>query len=105
MWPFRPDLNFREGLGLALLILSAALTPVAWMTDRMLWVVAGLLAILGAVLFYSTRIVKRLEDDAKEGGEASGSYTGPKMSGDVHNYSGWRSGGRSETMDGGDADD
>lgn len=71
----------------------------AWATSRLLWAVCGLLFLLGAALFYTQRMVDREIASAKEGSEAAGHYTGPKMHGDVHNYSGWRSGGRSETMD------
>ncbi len=83
MWPFSVELNAREAIGLVLLIISIALAPVAWMTSRLLWVVAGLLFVLGAVLLYSDRILKREAESTKEGDEAHGPYTGPKMSGDV----------------------
>jgi len=99
MWPFKSDLRTREAIGLSLFVLSIALTPVAWATSRLLWAVCGLLFLLGAALFYTQRMVDREIASAKDGGEAASRYTGPKMSGDVHNYSGWRSGGRSETMD------
>lgn len=99
MWPFKSDLRIREVIGLPLIVLSVALTPVAWATSHILWVVCGVLFLLGGVLFYAQRIVDREMASAKEGGEAASHYTGPKMSGDVYNYSGWRTGGRSGTMD------
>ena|SRR5688500_1523959 len=99
MWPFSVSINLREALGLFLIFVGLVLVPVGWMWSRQLWLVAGLIWLLGVLLFFSERIMKRVEEDAKEGGEAGGSHRMP-LPGDVHNYSGWRHGGRSENMDG-----
>ena len=86
----------RELIGIVLIIVSVALTPVAWMHSRILWSVSGLLLILGAILFYTERMTRRAIELEKHETGGSGSPVVPR---DIHNYSGWRTGGRSETMD------
>jgi hypothetical protein len=88
-------MSFREVIGIVLIIVTVAVTPVAWMHSRMLWLVSGLLLILGAVLFYTERMTGRAIELEKYETGGSGSAV-PR---DIHNYSGWRTGGRSETMD------
>lgn len=96
---------WRELLGLALVTAGLVLTPVAWITSRILWLVAFALMVAGAYLFFSARVLRRMERDRREG-TAGSADVGRPMPTDIHNYTGWRSGGRSETMDntGGDAD-
>jgi len=89
-------MNLRELIGFVLIVVSVALTPVAWMFSRILWVVCGLLLVLGTALFYTERMTRRAIELEKHGTGGSGSPGVPK---DIHNYSGWRTGGRSETMD------
>jgi hypothetical protein len=88
-------MSFRELIRVVLIIVSVALTPVAWMHSRILWLVSSLLLILGAVLFYTERMTRRAIELEKH--ETGGS--GSPVPRDIHNYSGWRTGGRSETMD------
>lgn len=92
-------MNFREVVGLVLMIIGAALVPVAWITSRQLWAVAGVMFVIGALLFYTKRMEARAAELEKEGGSSTSGHGVPK---DLHNYSGWRTGGRSETMDGDD---
>lgn len=96
---FMEDMNFREGIGLVLIVVGAALVPVAWMTSRQLWAVAGVMIVIGAFLFYTKRMDARAAELEKEGGSST---SGRGVPADIHNYSGWRTGGRSETMDGDD---
>lgn len=92
-------INARETLGFTLIVAALILVPVAWATSRMLWFAAFLLLVLGSVLFWSERMARRLEaSEAEPGGTGSGGQC-RAMPTDIHNYTGWRSGGRSETMD------
>lgn len=91
-------MSIRETLGLALIILGLVLTPVAWATSRELWLLAFGLFALGAGLFVTERIQRRMAKAERDGGGDGGS-SGRAMPTDIHNYTGWRSGGRSETMD------
>jgi len=101
-------MNFRETAGFVLIVVGLVLVPAAWVFSRLLWLLAFLLLVIGAALFYTARIRKREEAIEREGG-GSGCHR-PAMPTDIHNYTGWRSGGRSETMDsssesgGGDGD-
>jgi hypothetical protein len=75
------------------------------MWSRLLWLVALSLLIVGTFLFFTNRMLNRereLEKEAPTGGDYR-----PAVPSDVHNYTGWKHGGRSETMDsdsGGDGD-
>lgn len=102
-------MTLREVLGLALLVIAITLVPVGWYASRMLWFLSLIGVILGAALFYTERRLKREAQIEKERLGGGTSY-GPAVPTDIHNYTGWRSGGRSETMDnsfgsgGGEAD-
>ena len=92
-------MNFRETIGLLLIITALILVPVAWAFSRLLWALAITLLFAGAILFYTERVRKREEKTEKESGGASCHGTSAAVPTDIHNYTGWRSGGRSETMD------
>jgi hypothetical protein len=91
-------MSLREALGLALIILGLVLTPVAWTTSRSLWLLAFVLFAVGGGLFMTDRIYRRMVKADREGGTGGGGSSGSPMPTDIHNYTGWRSGGRSETM-------
>ncbi len=93
------NLNFREAVGLLLVVAGLVLVPVAWAFSRLLWLLAFVLLMAGAMLFYTDRRIKREAKLEKEGGGSSCSGSGKPMPTDIHNYTGWASGGRSETMD------
>ena len=90
-------MSIREILGMALVVVALVVVPVAWIASRWLWMVSFFALVLGVSLFFSARNMRRLEESEKMGGGSS--TTGTPMPTDVHNYTGWRSGGRSETMD------
>lgn len=99
----------REIFGLVLIAIALVLIPVAWVASRVLWFVAFAMFVGGAFLVFSDRVTRRLAEAEKEGSGSAGP-SGRAMPTDIHNYTGWRSGGRSETMgnsshagDGGDA--
>ncbi len=89
-------MNIREVLGFILIVVGVSLIPVAWMFSRLLWMIVFTVLFFGIYLFYTERMSKKEEKLEKESG---GGAPGSVMPGDIHNYSGWASGGRSETMD------
>lgn len=108
MWLKGTELSFREGIGLFLAVVGAALVPLGWIISAKILVVAGILFGVGAVLFYSQRRIKREEEIEKE--SSGGGGTGHAVPKDIHNYTGWRSGGRRDDFEstsgssGGDSD-
>jgi len=89
--------NFREWLGLVVLVLSVALVPVGRYVSRLLWAASFVGVCVGVWLLYPERMLRREAQAESEGGGAK--LTGREMPGDIHNYSGWRSGGRSESFE------
>jgi hypothetical protein len=92
-------MSIRELFGLALIFAGLVLTPVAWTTSRTLWLLSFLLFAVGGALFMTDRILRRMAKSDRESGGRSGP-AGQPMPTDIHNYTGWRSGGRSDSMDG-----
>lgn len=66
------------------------LVPVAWAFSRLLWLLAFLLLAVGAALFYT----ERKREEALEKEADGGACHGTAVPTDIHNYTGWRSGGR-----------
>ena len=91
-------MSAREVIGLTLIIVALVLVPAAWITSRLLWLASFLALVAGVILFFSARVQRRMEK-SEEGASSCGSSGGRAMPTDIHNYTGWRSGGRSETMD------
>ena len=96
----------RESIGLFLIVVALVLVPVAWTTSRLLWLVAFLTLMVGGVMFFSARVRRRLEnaEESEAPGRCSTTSSRPVPT-DIHNYTGWRSGGRSETMDAAEGSD
>ena len=100
-------MNIREALGLLLIIAALVLVPAAWAFSNLLWALAFVLLVVGAGLFYTERVIKKEEKLEKESrGSCQGVHAMPT---DIHNHTGWRSGGRSgsfesESSGGADAD-
>lgn len=95
-------MTIRELIGLASLIAGTALVPLGWIVSHKILLISALLFFVGLVLFYTERMIKKEELQAKEG-VSSGSY-GSHAPGDIHNYTGWRTGGRTEPFDSGSSD-
>ncbi len=88
--------TFKEWSGLVLTVVGLLLIPVGWAFSRAVWLVGfGLLA-LGLWMFYTLRICRR-ERKLEEG--VGHQQTVGDSPTDIHNYSGWQHGGRSQTMD------
>jgi len=93
------NLNRREAAGLLLIVAGLVLMPVAWAFSRLLWALCGVLLAAGVLLFYTERRMRREAQLSRDAVSSSGSGTGSPVPNDIYNYTGWRSGGRSETMD------
>ncbi|MFZ2163045.1 MAG: hypothetical protein WAW02_12575 [Sideroxyarcus sp.] len=97
----------REIVSLGFLIVGLAIVPLGWIVSHNILLLAGLLLGVGAWLFYTERMLKKEEQLAKEG-TGSGNYGHP-VPGDINNSTGWRTGGRTESLEsifegGGDGD-
>ena len=87
----------RKILGLVFIAITLVLIPVAWVSSRAVWFVAFAMFAGEFVLFFSGRVYRCIEVSEKEG--SGGLETsGRAMPTDIHNYTDWRSGGRSESM-------
>jgi len=98
-------MSLREALGLAFIVVGLALTPVAWTTSRIWWLLVFTLLVIGCSLFVTDRVYRRMMRSERDGGVGRSATSGRSTPTDIHNYSGWRSGGRSETMDDGPGGD
>lgn len=89
--------TFRAWSGLALIIAGLLLLPAAWAFSRTLWLASFSLIAAGLWLFETYRIRRRsVRHEQETGGKSSVGRDTPT---DIHNYTGWKQGGRSETMD------
>lgn len=90
-------MTVRETIGLLLLVSGIAMAPLGWIVSHKLLIVSAALISVGAALFYTARMVKRDEALEREA-SSSGSYS-PAVPTDIHNYTGWRTGGRTDPLD------
>lgn len=90
-------MNILESFGLVLIVAALFLVPVAWAFSPLLWALSFLLLVVGAWLFYTERVMRKEERLEKEAGGSG--LSGRAMPNDIHNYTGWRSGGRSESFE------
>lgn len=92
--------KLREALGLVVAIVGVALVPIGWYFSRFLWILAVVLFVAGLLLLLTDRVLKS-EREIENTPAAYAPPVRPGVPGDVHNYSGWRDGGRS--LGGGDS--
>lgn len=92
----------REFVGLVFLIGGVAVVPLGWIVSHKILLFAALFLGVGAWLFYTARMLKREEQLAKE--STHGGNYGQPMPGDLHNYTGWRTGGRTQPLDSGSSE-
>ncbi|MGE0644623.1 MAG: hypothetical protein AB7P24_13225 [Nitrospira sp.] len=79
------------------MIFGLILVPAAWAFSRALWLLAFCAFAGGIWLFYTERNIRKDDELAQLSGH--GSSHGRETPSDVHDYTGWSRGGRSETMD------
>ncbi|HET9216921.1 MAG TPA: hypothetical protein VFR18_08080 [Terriglobia bacterium] len=92
----------REIAGLVIAVVAVALIPIGWYFSRTIWIIAFVFAVAGLLLMFTKRLMKS-ERDIENTPSAYSPPVRPSVPGDVHNYSGWRDGGRS--LGGGDSAD
>jgi protein-S-isoprenylcysteine O-methyltransferase Ste14 len=90
-------MSIREIVGLILIIAGAAVTPLGWIVSHKILIAAAALIAVGGTLFYTARVMKREERLARE--QSGGDNYGPAVPRDINNSAGWRSGGRTETLE------
>jgi hypothetical protein len=90
-------MSVREITGLLLLIAGVALVPFGWIISHKFLLVAGVLLCVGSWLFYTERAFRREAELARE--SSGGGSHGLDIPRDIHNYTGWRTGGRAEPFD------
>ncbi len=93
-----PSMTLRELTGLVLLVGGTALVPLGWIVSHKVLLISFLLLVVGFWLFYTERMIKREERQAKECSGSGGCNSAP-MPADIHNYTGWRTGGRTQPLD------
>ncbi len=85
----------RELLGLVSLVLGILILPLGWIVSHKILLLASLILCIGAWLFFTERLLKK--ELGKESSDISNS--GPHVPADVNNYTGWRTGGRTQPLD------
>ena len=90
-------MSIREIVGLILIIGGAATTPLGWIVSHKILIGSAALIGIGGALFYTARVMKREERLARE--LSGGGEHGHVVPGDINNSTGWRSGGRTETLE------
>ena len=81
----------RNYIGIVFVVIGTTLIPIGWMFSTIATVVGWIAFILGLIIFMTQRYIEKSEE--AEYGENRG---GPVVPSDIHDHSGWGSGGRSE---------
>ena len=84
----------RNYIGIVLVAIGTTIIPIGWMFSPILTVVGFLLFSLGVIIFMTQRYIEKSEE--AEFGSREKEQSGPGMPADIHDNSGWGSGGRSE---------
>ncbi|MFC1772171.1 hypothetical protein ACFL3A_02315 [Pseudomonadota bacterium] len=82
----------RQYIGIVLVIIGTTLIPIGWMFSTITAVVGWVAFVLGLAIFITQRYIEKTEE--AEFGSGRG---GSGIPTDVHDHSGWGSGGRSES--------
>ena len=83
----------RNWIGIMIVIAGVIIQPIGWMFHFWLQVASFILIFVGVLIFATQKYIQKSEE--REFGSSSGS--GQAMPGDIHDYSGWGEGGRSES--------
>ncbi len=83
----------RNWIGLGFILVGVIIQPVGWMFVFWLQILSFVLIFIGTFIFVTQKYIEKSEE--KE--FASSGSGGPTMPGDIHEYSGWGSGGRSDS--------
>jgi hypothetical protein len=90
----------RNWIGTALIVAGMALQPVGWMFVLWLQIVSLLLIFAGLLIFITQKYIEKSEEQEFH----SSSSGGTVVPSDIHDHSGWGSGGRSESWSDGNGD-
>ncbi len=82
----------RNYIGLLLVLAGVVLQSIGWIYSTIVAVLSFVLIALGLAIFITQRVLEKMED--REFGHGGGG--GPAVPGDIHDYSGWGKGGRSD---------
>lgn len=100
-------MELRNWIGIVIILIGVVLQPVGFMFVFWVQILSFVLIAIGVIIFATQKFIEYKEE--KEFNSRGSS--GPGMPGDIHEYSGWGSGGRSESWsskhggeDGGEGD-
>ena len=82
----------RNYIGIVLVAIGMTLIPIGWMFSPIAAIVGWVAFVLGLIIFMTRRYLEKSEE-AGFGGSSRG---GSRVPTDIHDHSGWGSGGRSE---------
>lgn len=82
----------RNYIGIVLVAIGTTLIPIGWMFSPITAVIGLVTLVLGLIIFMTQRYIEKSEE-TEFGGSGQG---GPSVPADIHDHSGWGSGGRSE---------
>lgn len=83
-------MELRHWIGFAFLIAGISLQPIGWMFFTWVHIVSFVLILVGVALVITDRYI-----EYSDGGKFWG-YGSTALPGDIHGYSGWDKGGRTE---------
>jgi len=83
----------RNWIGIIIILVGVILQPIGWMFVFWIQWLSFALIFIGVFIFATQRYIEKLEEREFNGGSSGGHV---KL-GDVHDYSGWGEGGRSES--------
>ena len=89
-------MELRNYIGLVLIVIGTSLMPVGWMYSQIIAFVGFLFLVLGAIIFYTQRAIRKEEAQELRYGS---SQRGHDLPADIHGHSGWSRGGRSESYE------
>ncbi len=86
-------MEMRNWIGIIIILAGVIIQPVGWMFHFWLQILSFVLIFIGVVIFVTQKYIEKSEEREF----SSGSGNRQAMPGDIHDYSGWGEGGRSES--------
>ncbi|GAB6042880.1 hypothetical protein [Endothiovibrio diazotrophicus] len=83
----------RNWIGIIIILTGVIVQPVGWMFAFWLQILSFILIFIGVFIFLTQKYIEKTEE-SEFGSGSGGSHA---MPGDIHDYSGWEHGGRSES--------
>ena len=82
----------RNYIGIIFVVIATTLIPIGWMFSPIITIIGFVLFVLGLVIFMTQRYIEKTEEAEFNRSSKGGS----PMPTDIHDHSGWGSGGRSD---------